>query len=160
MLREKETWLSSLFVTFIRLCRSLVTVSSLHTNIIPRNAAYIISGCWSPVREDTLQKWSTLISQINILIFDPWLCLHPCWIENNGLGVEWQYLAVVGKWIWRWPVPASSYNSNKLTNQMQQFYKFITLRFVSLNMFRAPPRPSSGTYNCINSHWFYLGAWW
>jgi len=38
---------------------------------------------------------------------------------------------------------------------MQQFYKFITWRFVSLNMFRAPPRPSSGTYNCINSLWFY-----
>jgi hypothetical protein len=27
---------------------------------------------------------------------------------------------------------------------MQQFYKIITWRFVSLNMFRAPPRPSSG----------------
>jgi len=40
--------------------------------------------------------------------------------------------------------PGSSNNSNKLTNQMQQFYKFITWRFVSLNMFRAPPRPSSG----------------
>jgi hypothetical protein len=41
-------------------------------------------------------------------------------------------------------------SSNKLTNQMQQFYKFITWRFVSLNMFRAPPRPSSGAYNYIN----------
>ena len=51
-------------------------------------------------------------------------------------------------------------DSNKLTNQMQQFYKFITWCFVSLNMFRAPPRPSSGAYNCINSLWFYLGAWW
>jgi len=61
---------------------------------------------------------------------------------------------------WRLQVRASSYNSNKLTNQMQQFYKFITWRFVSLNMFRAPPRPSSGAYNCINSLWFYLGAWW
>jgi hypothetical protein len=38
---------------------------------------------------------------------------------------------------------------------MQQFYKFITWRFVSPNMFRAPPRPSSGVYNCINSLWFY-----
>jgi len=38
-----------------------------------------------------------------------------------------------------------------LTNQMQQFYKFITWRFVSLNMFRAPPRLSSAAYNCINS---------
>jgi len=26
---------------------------------------------------------------------------------------------------------------------------------VSLNMFRAPPRLSSGAYNCINSLWFY-----
>jgi hypothetical protein len=34
---------------------------------------------------------------------------------------------------------------------MQLFHKFITWRFVSLNMFRAPPRPSSGAYNCINS---------
>jgi hypothetical protein len=24
-----------------------------------------------------------------------------------------------------------------------------------MNMFRAPPRPSSGAYNCINSLWFY-----
>jgi len=38
---------------------------------------------------------------------------------------------------------------------MQQFHKFITWRFVSLTMFRAPPRPSSGAYNCINSLWFY-----
>jgi len=38
---------------------------------------------------------------------------------------------------------------------MQQFYKFITWRFVSLNVFRAPPRPSSEAYNCINSLWFY-----
>jgi hypothetical protein len=38
---------------------------------------------------------------------------------------------------------------------MQQFYKFITWRFVSLNMFRATPRPSSGAYNCINNLWFY-----
>jgi len=52
----------------------------------------------------------------------------------------------------------SKFNSNKLTNQMQQFYKFITWRFVSLNMFLAPPCPSSGAYNCINSLWFYLGA--
>jgi hypothetical protein len=36
---------------------------------------------------------------------------------------------------------------------MQQFYKFITWRFVSLNMFRAPSRLSSGAYNCIDSLW-------
>ena len=38
---------------------------------------------------------------------------------------------------------------------MQQFYKFITWRFVSLNMFQAPPHPLSGAYNYINSLWFY-----
>jgi len=41
--------------------------------------------------------------------------------------------------------------SNKSTNKMQQFYKFITWRFVSRNMFS---RPSSGAYNRINSLWF------
>jgi hypothetical protein len=60
-----------------------------------------------------------------------------------------------------WLFKENTYHcSNILTNQMQQFYMFITRRFVSLNMFRAPPRPSSGAYNCINSLWFYLGAWW
>jgi hypothetical protein len=33
---------------------------------------------------------------------------------------------------------------------MQQFYRLITWSFVSLNMFWAPPRLSSGAYNCIN----------
>jgi hypothetical protein len=56
---------------------------------------------------------------------------------------------------WCWQVRAPSYNSNKLTNQMQQLYSFITWRFVSLNMFQAPQRPSSGAYNCISSLWFY-----
>jgi hypothetical protein len=32
--------------------------------------------------------------------------------------------------VWRWQVRASSYNSNKLTNQLQQFYKFITWRLL------------------------------
>jgi hypothetical protein len=41
---------------------------------------------------------------------------------------------------------------------MQQFHKFIFLRFVSLNMFRAPQRPSSGAYNCINNLWFYRSS--
>jgi len=27
--------------------------------------------------------------------------------------------------------------------------------YVWLNMFRAPPRPSSGAYNCTRSLWFY-----
>jgi hypothetical protein len=38
---------------------------------------------------------------------------------------------------------------------MQQFHKFITWRLFTLNMFRVPPRPSSGAYNCISSLWFY-----
>jgi len=38
---------------------------------------------------------------------------------------------------------------------MQQFHKFIAWRFVSLNMFRAPPRPSSGAYNYLSNLWFY-----
>jgi hypothetical protein len=50
--------------------------------------------------------------------------------------------------------PNTRHSSHKLTNQTQQFYKFITC-FVSLNMIRVPPRPSSGAYNCINSLWFY-----
>jgi hypothetical protein len=53
-----------------------------------------------------------------------------------------------------WKNQDSTGDSNKLTNQIQQFYKFITWRFVSLNMFQAPPRPSSGAYNRINSLWF------
>ena len=38
---------------------------------------------------------------------------------------------------------------------MQQFHKLLLDVYVSLNMFRAPPRPSSGAYNCINNLWFY-----
>jgi len=47
-------------------------------------------------------------------------------------------------------------DSNKLTNQMQQFYKFITWHFVSLNMFRAPPRPSSGPTTALTASGFTL----
>jgi hypothetical protein len=39
---------------------------------------------------------------------------------------------------------------------MQQFYKFITWRFVSHNMFRASPRPSSVAYKCIRASGFTL----
>jgi hypothetical protein len=50
---------------------------------------------------------------------------------------------------------AENYNSNKSTNQIQQFHKFITHVYVWLNVFRVPPCPSSGAYNCISSLWFY-----
>jgi hypothetical protein len=43
-------------------------------------------------------------------------------LANTGHGQHSSKLVV----IWRWQVRATSYNSNKLTNQMQQFYKFIT----------------------------------
>ena len=32
--------------------------------------------------------------------------------------------------------------------------------YVSLNMFRALPHPSSRAHNCINSLWFHFGTWW
>jgi len=38
------------------------------------------------------------------------------------------FILYVSVYFWRWQVRASSYNSNKLTNQIQQFHKFITLR--------------------------------
>jgi len=39
---------------------------------------------------------------------------------------------------------------------MQQFHNLLLDVYVWRNMFRVPPRPSSGAYNCINSLWFYL----
>jgi len=44
------------------------------------------------------------------------------------------------------------------TNQPTRCNSFTSLpldAYVSLNMFRAPTRLSSGAYNCINSLWFY-----
>jgi len=49
----------------------------------------------------------------------------------------------------------NKYDSNKLTNKMQQFHKFITDVYVWLNMFRAFLCPSSEAFNCISSLWFY-----
>jgi hypothetical protein len=74
-----------------------------------------------------------------VILLRAWLYPHPSFFDPE--------------------VQGSLSNSNKLTIQMQQFYKFITWH-VSLNMFRAPPRPTSGAYNCINSLRFYLGTWW
>jgi len=38
---------------------------------------------------------------------------------------------------------------------MQQFHEFITWHLCVAQHVWAPPRPSSGAYNCINSLWFY-----
>jgi hypothetical protein len=32
--------------------------------------------------------------------------------------------------------------------------------YVWLNMFRTPPRPSSGAYNCTSRLWFYFSGSW
>jgi len=109
-------------------------------------------------------NWTSL-SKEECLVSNPQICIWACKIivlleVHINQCQAWSVSDVTFKLIWRWQVRASSYNSNKLTYKMQQFYKLITWRFVSLNMFRSPPRPSSGAYNCINSLWFYLGAWW
>jgi len=92
--------------------------------------------------------------------FNVWCNVATCFVTTSA---SWQTelkinshrakglaLSEEGTEVWRWQVLASLYNSNKLTNQMQLFHKFITWCFVSLNMFRPSPRPSSGAYNCIN----------
>jgi hypothetical protein len=83
-------------------------------------------------------------------------CCILWWSMHNVLktialkeSLPWQYKCLMGL------REVLKFNSNKSTNQMQQFYKFITWCFVWLNMFREPPCPSSGAYNCINSLWFY-----
>jgi hypothetical protein len=46
-------------------------------------------------------------------------------------------------------------DSNKSTNQCNSSTSLLLDVYVWLNMFRAPPRSSSGAYNCISSLWFY-----
>jgi len=40
-------------------------------------------------------------------------------------------------------------------NRCNSFTSLLLDVYVSLTMFWAPPRPSSGAYSCINSLWFY-----
>jgi hypothetical protein len=40
-------------------------------------------------------------------------------------------------------------------NRCKSFARLLLDVYVSLNMFRAPPRPASRVYTCINSLWFY-----
>jgi len=80
--------------------------------------------------------------------------------RHTASHTEVERALIVKETMWKNNLSSDSNNSDKLTNQMQQFYKFITWCFQSLNMFRASPRPSSGAYNCFNSLWFYFGAWW
>ena len=44
------------------------------------------------------------------------------WLYERSLMLRYTYSTLPVR---RWQVRASSYNSNKLTNQMQQFHKFI-----------------------------------
>jgi len=43
--------------------------------------------------------------------------------------------------------------TNQVDATVSQIYYLMV--YVSLNMFRATTRPSSGAYNCINSLWFH-----
>jgi len=43
----------------------------------------------------------------------------------------------------------------KQTSRCNSFTSLLLDVYVWLNMFRALPCPSSGTYNCIGSLWFY-----
>jgi hypothetical protein len=70
-------------------------------------------------------------------------------IKGTEYFVSLQMSVVLIEVIMLW-LTLMNYSSNNLTNQMQQFHKFLLNVYVSLNMFRAPPRPSSGGYNCIN----------
>ena len=47
------------------------------------------------------------------------------------------------------------FDSNKSTNKVQQFHKFITWCLCVAQHVWAPQRPSSGAYNCTRSLWFY-----
>jgi hypothetical protein len=47
------------------------------------------------------------------------------YLSASNLLCELPLLAIVAA-VLRWQFRASSYNSNKLINQMQQFHKFIT----------------------------------
>ena len=52
----------------------------------------------------------------------------------------------------------SKYQERIQINQPTRCNSFTSLLldvYVWLNMFRAPPRPSSGAYNCTMSLWFY-----
>jgi len=56
------------------------------------------------------------------------------------------------------PTRCTCYFSSIHINQPTRRNSFTSLLldvYVWLNMFRAPPRPSSGAYNCTRSLWFY-----
>jgi len=68
---------------------------------------------------------------------------HGGWLNTRYLNFPSLKLTSTATFYLRsfWKTFFVFYYSNKLTNQMQQFYKFITWRFVSLNMFRGASTP-------------------
>jgi TM2 domain-containing membrane protein YozV len=69
---------------------------------------------------------------------------------------EYQQMHRVFWCIWCSQVHATSYDSNNSANKCNSFISLLIDVYVWLNMFRAYPRPSSGTYSWTRSRWFYL----
>ena len=85
--------------------------------------------------------------------------VHYAWTDSL---VRWTF--VKHQWVcWFFDIGRSVHHHTIQINKLTRCDSFTSLLldvYVPLNMFRAPPRPSSGAYNCINSLWFYLGTWW
>ena len=65
---------------------------------------------------------------------------------------------VVLDYLYQFGVGKSVHHHTIQINQPTRCNNFTSLLldvYVWLNLFRAPPRPSSGAYNCISSLWFY-----
>ena len=73
------------------------------------------------------------------------------------LNREWQKLKQASEFHCKLPITIFTKIQIKQPTRCNSVTSFLLDVYVSLNMFRAPPRPSSGAYHCL---WFYLRAWW